>query len=104
MNLPCEIPQLDIPDVGRNHIILYFFLVSVRKIISVQEIYSESLFGSTKSQRQINTANPDIRDKIQHSQLSCPAKNQISLVLSANSIFSSSRLYIYSSVLPYLLI
>ena len=43
MILPCEIPQLDIPDVGRNHI-LEFFLVPVRKIISVQEIYSDSLF------------------------------------------------------------
>ena len=30
-------------DVGRNHI-LYFFFVPVRKIISVQEIYSDSLF------------------------------------------------------------
>ena len=39
MILPCEIPQLDIPDMGRNHI-LEFFLVPVRKIISVQEIYS----------------------------------------------------------------
>ena len=44
MILPCEIPQLDIPDVGRNHI-LEFFLVPVRKIISVQEFYSDSLFG-----------------------------------------------------------
>ena len=35
--------QLDIPDVGRNHI-LKFFLVLVRKIISVQEIYSDTLF------------------------------------------------------------
>ena len=43
MILPCEIPQLDIPGVGRNHI-LSFFLVPVRKIISVQEIYSDSLF------------------------------------------------------------
>ena len=43
MILPCEIPQLDIPYVGRNHI-LYFFLVPVRKTISVQEIYSDSLF------------------------------------------------------------
>ena len=43
MILPYEIPQLDIPDVGRNHI-LEFFLSPVRKIISVQEIYSDSLF------------------------------------------------------------
>ena len=43
MILPCAIPQLDIPDEGRNHII-YFILVSFRKIISVQEIYSDSLF------------------------------------------------------------
>ena len=44
MILACEIPQLDIPDVGRNHI-LEFFLVPVDKLISVQEIYSDSLFG-----------------------------------------------------------
>ena len=31
---------LDIPDVGRNHILLFFPL----KIISVREIYSDSLF------------------------------------------------------------
>ena len=44
MILPCcEISQLDNPDVGRNHI-LYFFLVPARKIISEQEIYSDSLF------------------------------------------------------------
>ena len=41
----CQIPQLDIPDVGRNHI-LEFSLVPDRKIISVQEIYSDSLFNS----------------------------------------------------------
>ena len=45
MILPCEIPQLDIPDVGRNHAI-EFFLVTVRKIISVQEIYSGSFLAS----------------------------------------------------------
>ena len=39
------IPQLDIPDVGRNHI-LKFFLAQVRKTNSVQEIYSDSLFKS----------------------------------------------------------
>ena len=33
-----------IPDVSRNHI-LSFFLIPVRKIISVQEIYSDRLFG-----------------------------------------------------------
>ena len=43
MILRCEILELDIPDVGRNHI-LEFFLVSVRKNISVQEFYSDSLF------------------------------------------------------------
>ena len=43
-DFPCEIPQLDIPDVGRNHI-LEFFLVTARKIFSVQDIYSDSLFG-----------------------------------------------------------
>ena len=43
MIIPCQIPQLDIPNDGRNHI-LEFFLVPVRKIISVQEIYSYSLF------------------------------------------------------------
>ena len=43
MILLCEILQLDIPDVGRNHI-LEFFLVPVRKIISVQKIYLDSLF------------------------------------------------------------
>ena len=43
MVLPCEIPQPDILDVGRNHI-QFFFLVPVRKTISVQEIYSDSLF------------------------------------------------------------
>ena len=43
MILPCVIPQLDIPDLGRNHI-LNFFLVPVRKIMSVQEINSDSLF------------------------------------------------------------
>ena len=57
---PCEILQLDIPDVGRNHI-QYFFLVPVRKIISVQEIYSGSLFG-------VNNLNisppPNLTDKI----------------------------------------
>ena len=45
MILPFEIPQLDIPNVGRNHII-QFFLVAVRKIISEQEIYLHSLFHS----------------------------------------------------------
>ena len=44
MILPCEMPQLDIPNVGSNHI-LSFVLVPVRKIISVQEIYSDSLFA-----------------------------------------------------------
>ena len=43
MILPGEIPQLDIPDVGRNHIL--YFLFPVRKIISVQEIYSDTLFS-----------------------------------------------------------
>ena len=43
MILTCEISQLDIPDVGRNHI-LSFFLVPIGKIISVQEIYSGILF------------------------------------------------------------
>ena len=43
MILPCEIPQLDIPNEGRNHI-LEFFLIPIRKIISVQEIYSDSFF------------------------------------------------------------
>ena len=38
MILPGEILQLDIPDVGRNH------TVPIRKIISVQEIYSDSFF------------------------------------------------------------
>ena len=32
-------------------------------------------FGSTKSQRQINTANYDVRNEIKQSRLSCPAKN-----------------------------
>ena len=43
MILTGEIPKLDIPDVGRNHI-LKFFLVPVRKIISEQDIYLDSLF------------------------------------------------------------
>ena len=44
MILPSEklLDKLDIPDGGRNHI-LKFFLVPVRKIISVQKIYSDSL-------------------------------------------------------------
>ena len=46
MFLPCEIPQLDIQDMGRNHIV-HFFLVPVYKIISVQETYSDSLFVSS---------------------------------------------------------
>ena len=50
MILPCEIPQLDIPDVGKNHIIKNF-LVTVRKIISVQEIYSDSLFVRLRRSR-----------------------------------------------------
>ena len=33
MFLPCEIPKLDIQDMGRNHIV-HFFLVPVYKIIS----------------------------------------------------------------------
>ena len=41
MILPCEIHQLDIPDQKSYSII---FLVPVRKNISVQEIYSDSLF------------------------------------------------------------
>ena len=45
MILPYEILQLDIPDMGRNH----FFLVPVRKVISVQEIYSDSLFDVLKA-------------------------------------------------------
>jgi len=49
MILPCEILQPDMRDVGRNDI-LQFFLVAVRKIISVQEIYSDSLFGTDISQ------------------------------------------------------
>ena len=32
MILPCDVPQLDIPDVGRNHI-LEFILIPVRNII-----------------------------------------------------------------------
>ena len=43
MILPCNTPQLNIPDVGRIHI-LSFFSLFFRKIISVQEIYSDSLF------------------------------------------------------------
>ena len=31
--------------------------------------------GSTKSQRQINTTNPSVREKSKQSWLSCPAKN-----------------------------
>ena len=51
MILPCDIPQLDIPDVGRNHS-PYFFLIAVRKIISVQEIYSDSLFVKKKKKKK----------------------------------------------------
>ena len=43
MILICGIPQLDIPDVGRNHILSFFFS-PVCKIISVQEIYT-ACFG-----------------------------------------------------------
>ena len=45
---PCEIPQLDIPDVGRNHIL--FSRSRVRISISVQEIYSDSLFLFSKNE------------------------------------------------------
>ena len=44
MILPCEIKQIDIPDVGRNHILYFLFSFQSVKIISVQEIYSDSLF------------------------------------------------------------
>ena len=52
MILHFEMPQLDIPDVDRNHI-LEFFLVQVRKIISVQEIYSDSLFHKASNHEGI---------------------------------------------------
>ena len=51
MILPCEVPQLDNPDVARNRI-LQFFLVSVQKIISVQEIFSDSLFEVGEATRR----------------------------------------------------
>jgi len=63
--------QLDIPDVGRNHI-LSFFLVSVRReIISVQEIYSDSLFIfynvqiSTNGIRRLQIANCKLQKRRQ---------------------------------------
>ena len=63
MILPCEIPQLDIPNEGRNHI-LEFFLIPIRKIISVQEIYSDSLFKDVDCrdpfQDRIQLTNVDI--------------------------------------------
>ena len=43
MILPLGYIILDIPDVGRNHI-QKNFLDPVRKIISIQETYSDSLF------------------------------------------------------------
>ena len=53
MILPFEIPQLDIPEVGRNHIPKKF-LVPVRKIISVQEIYSNSLFKTINLKKKLH--------------------------------------------------
>ena len=50
---------VDIPDVGRNHN-LYFFLVPVCKIISVQEI-SDSLFVD-----QLDQSNQCWFDPIKH--------------------------------------
>ena len=57
MILPCEILQLDIPDVGRNHILYIIILVPVRKIISVQEIFSDSDTGKEKMQNILKHKN-----------------------------------------------
>ena len=57
MILPCEIPQLDIPDVDRN-LKLQFFLLPVNKIISVQMIYSDSLFVYIKIVVEPNNKSP----------------------------------------------
>ena len=42
MILPCEMLQLDIPNMWAEIIFYNFFLGKVRKTISVQEIYSDS--------------------------------------------------------------
>ena len=44
-------------------------------------------FGSTKSQSQMNTTNPDVRNKNPTFSASLPWKKQISLLSSANYIF-----------------
>ena len=51
-------------------------------------------FGISKSQRQINAANPTSEIKTQHSQFSSPAKKD-SLLPSAHYIFSTPRLNIF---------
>ena len=52
-------------------------------------------FGSTKSQRQINTANPDVRNEIKTISAFLYCQNPISLFPTAHSIFSSSWLNIF---------
>ena len=51
MILPCEIPQLGIPDVGRNHILL-FFLVPVRKIIQYKRFIQTACLSLPLSQQK----------------------------------------------------
>ena len=52
-------------------------------------------FGSTKSQRQINAANPDVRNKIKTLSAFLLCQTHISLFPTAHSIFPSSWLNIF---------
>ena len=52
-------------------------------------------FGSTKSQRQINTANHDVRNEIKTISAFLPSQKPISLFPTAHSIFPSSWLNIF---------
>ena len=52
-------------------------------------------FGSTKSQRQIHTANPDVRNKIKAVSAFLLCQKHISLFPTVHSIFPSSWINIF---------
>ena len=61
-------------------------------------------FGSTKSQRQINAANPDVGNKIKTISAFLLRQKHISLFPTAHSIFPSSWLNIFFHKIAYICI
>jgi len=75
----------------------YIYVMESQKYFFLQRTWLIKLFefGSTKSQRQINAANPDVRNKIKTISAFLLCQTHISLFPTAYSIFPSSWLNIF---------